>query len=366
MDQPFLESGEVLLHIGPPKTGTTALQYSLAQARKQLRRQGVLYPGRKYSHWRASCAALGTSITAHPADEVVERRYWDQLTARVARRRDRAVVSSELFTDADDDVARAVVADLGADMVRVLLTVRPVALILPSSWQQSLKSGAPTPLPGPLRRVKSRVVKKYDQWLDGVLKDRNDLFWDRFDYGRLVSRWADIVGPDRICLVVVDSGDPLRLLRDAERVIGIEADTLRRVSSKTNRSLSVEEAALVREWLVRVERDLPMPAATYHQWIRRGALWGLVDGRQPGPNEHALRTPEWAVDLIDARVDEMAQRIESLGVRVVGDLADLHVPATPSADPDEVATVPIDIAMDLLQGLATMAAKDVSAASRGT
>ena len=40
----FLEPGEVLLHIGPPKTGTTALQHSMAQARPRMKAQGGSVP----------------------------------------------------------------------------------------------------------------------------------------------------------------------------------------------------------------------------------------------------------------------------------------------------------------------------------
>jgi hypothetical protein len=167
-----------------------------------------------------------------------------------------------------------------------------------------------------------------------------------------------VVGAHRVAVVVVDSQDPLRILRDAERVIGLEPDTLQRVTTKTNRSLSYEEAALVRQWLVEVERRLPMPAEQYHQWIRRGALWGLVDGRQPGPDEHALRTPQWALDEVDSRTRAMIEAITDTGVSMHGDLQDLFVPAAPSATEGEVATVPVDVAIQLLMGLATMAAKD--------
>ncbi len=82
----FLQSGEVLLHIGPPKTGTTALQHSLAQARPQLKAQGVLYPGgKKPSHWTPSCSALGIATTAHPADPAVPPQVWQDFVARIAR-----------------------------------------------------------------------------------------------------------------------------------------------------------------------------------------------------------------------------------------------------------------------------------------
>lgn len=356
----FLQAGEVLLHIGPPKTGTTALQQSMSQARPQMKAQSVLYPGKRFSHWTPSCSALGIATTAHPADPPVPPEVWTKFAARVGRRKDRAVVSSEQFADASPDVAARVVDDLGGrDTVRILLTLRPLAMILPSSWQQSLKSGAPKPLPGPLRRAKSRLVAPYDQWLRETLEGKNATFWGRFDYAGLLQRWAGIVGPERVAVIVVDSADPLRILRDAEQVVGLLPDTLNRVTTKTNRSLSYEEAALVRQWLAEMEQKLPMPAAQYHQWIRRGALWGLVDGRQPGIDEHAIRTPDWALDQVNARTQVMIDQIRAHGVDVFGNLSDLIVAQAASADPvGEVNTVPVDVAIQLLMGLATMAAKD--------
>ena len=356
----FLESGEVLVHIGPPKTGTTALQQSLAAARRQMRGQGVLYPGKKFSHWTASCSALGISTTTHPSDPPVAPEVWERFAQRVGRRKDRAVVSSEQFADASPELVAKIVGDLGGpDRVRVLLTLRPLGLILPSSWQQSLKSGAPKPLPGPLRKAKSRVVKPYEQWLRETLEGKNATFWGRFDYPALMRRWAQVVGVERVAVIVVDSGDPLRILRDAERVIGLQPDTLQCVVSKTNLSLSYEAAAVVRQWLVALEQQMPMPAEQYHQWIRRGALWGLVDGRQPGVDEHAIRTPAWALDAVNERTNRMIDEIQSMGVDVNGSLADLIIPEAPSANVDgDLNTVPVDVAIQLLMGLATMAAKD--------
>ena len=42
----LLELGTRLLHIGPHKTGTTAIQGALHLARERLTAEGVVYPGR--------------------------------------------------------------------------------------------------------------------------------------------------------------------------------------------------------------------------------------------------------------------------------------------------------------------------------
>ena len=42
---------KLYIHIGGPKTGTTALQIFLAQNRQALERQGFCYPGNEDAHW---------------------------------------------------------------------------------------------------------------------------------------------------------------------------------------------------------------------------------------------------------------------------------------------------------------------------
>jgi hypothetical protein len=55
----------------------------------------------------------------------------------------------------------------------------------------------------------------------------------------------------------------------------------------------------------------------------------------------------------------MIDEIQSMGVDVNGSLADLIIPEAPSANVDgDLNTVPVDVAIQLLMGLATMAAKD--------
>ena len=95
----FLESGEVLVHIGPPKTGTTALQQSMAAARRQMRGQGCCTPGRSSRIGpRHARRWAFRPPPIHPTRRSLPK--WERFAQRVGRRKDRAVVSSEQFADA--------------------------------------------------------------------------------------------------------------------------------------------------------------------------------------------------------------------------------------------------------------------------
>ncbi len=347
---PWVPDRGVLLHVGPPKTGTTALQNSLAAARDRLARRDVVYPGKKVSHWYPSCAVLGRSATAHPADPPVPIESWERLVRRVARRPGRAIVSSEGFADAEPEQIDRIVADLGGSAVHVLITVRGLGAILPSTWQQDLKSGAPVPLPGVMARMKSRVVKPFDEWVAETLGDTRgkSLFWWRNDFSALAQRWAEAVGPDNVTVAVVSSDDPDRILRDAESLVGLPDRFLRR-EGKANRSLSRQESELVRRWLVRLESDQFLTPRRYHDWVRRGGLWNLVEARRPGPGETRLAITTDAVQPLQERTDRIVAGLT--GYRVLGDLADLAVVPPGPAPPSDPGWAPDDVAIELLMGV---------------
>jgi len=99
-----------------------------------------------------------------------------------------------------------------------------------------------------------------------------------------------------------------------------------------------------------------LPTARYHDWIRRCALWGLVDGRRPGRDEHALQTPDWALAQIAEISGAAIAAISASRATIAGDLTNLIGPSAPSADA-ELATVPVDVAVELLLGLVKKAAR---------
>ncbi|MCW2746978.1 MAG: hypothetical protein JWP10_120, partial [Nocardioidaceae bacterium] len=74
-----------LLHIGLPKTGTTALQAAASASRPLLLDHGVRYPGKNYNHRFESSGLLGRrfgSVMLGGGKEP-QREQWDEMMAEI-------------------------------------------------------------------------------------------------------------------------------------------------------------------------------------------------------------------------------------------------------------------------------------------
>ena len=137
----LVPAGTRLVHVGPPKTATTAVQGAFHAARADLLAQGVRYVGQRRQQARAAAALtrrrhLPSGTTTPPITE------WHDLVKDVRRAEEpRVVVSSEFFAAATPDMVRRVVDELDEDRLHVVITLRPLARILPSRWQQNIQMG---------------------------------------------------------------------------------------------------------------------------------------------------------------------------------------------------------------------------------
>ncbi|GAB3231976.1 hypothetical protein GCM10027447_27490 [Glycomyces halotolerans] len=310
------------MHIGPHKTGTTAIQGALHRARKQLPKHGTTVAHKERHPMRA---VLG--LTGEPGMKGVGRQEpveWERLVADVeAAPTDRVVISSEFFADADDTAVKQAVADLGGETVHIAVTLRPLAKILPSQWQQY---------------VQNDLTLDYESWLDVVFnrhaqEGTSRKFWLRHRHGRLVERWAEAVGPGRVTVIVPDESDPGMLTRSFEQLLALPDGVLRPRPDQANRSLTWHEVELVRRCNEAfAARNLP-PAA-YHTYFRHGAVKRMKTARKPGPDEPAIVTPDWALDRSCELGAEAARQVRRLGVRVMGDL-DRLAERTDGGEPPE-------------------------------
>jgi hypothetical protein len=340
-----LPVGTRLLHIGPHKTGTTSIQGALFAAKDQLPAYGVQFPAHSRHPMEAALAAC-----ARPAmmgDTAPTGQHWTRLVQQVhATGKSTSVVSSEFFADAEDDATIArIVERLGGDRVHILVTLRPLAKIMPSQWQQYVQNG---------------LRMGYEDWLRHMLdkapyEQPTPSFWRRHRHDRLVERWARVAGPDRVTVVVVDDRDREGLMRTFEELLGLPAHLLEAVPDAANRSLTLAETEMLRN-LNKEFRANALPAELYSQLVRYGAVMHMKNACPPGPGDVKIGTPQWAVEAAGAIGAEAARRIGAMGVGVLGDLALLSAVPKPATATSPEPRITPEVAAQALYGVLAAAA----------
>jgi len=102
-------------------------------------------PGTPLEQARAALAVMDRSTGWAKDQQVVPTKYWDRLVRRTRASADTVFISSEFLCEADRPTIRRIADELADGDVRAVLTLRPLARILPSAWQQYLKSGHELP-----------------------------------------------------------------------------------------------------------------------------------------------------------------------------------------------------------------------------
>jgi len=304
--------GGKLLHIGPPKTGTTAVQAALHRGRTVLEEQGVFNASPIRHPYAATRFAAGHPL---PHRTQIAERAWHEVAQRFRESTARAtVLSSEALYRASPERARAIVEDLGGD-VRVVVTLRALAPQLRAQWQESfLHDGTST----------------FDGWMKAVLA--NDERLHRTSPRTALEAWAPVVGEDRILFMVGDPGDRGSLFRRFEALLGIAAGTLE-TPKLDNAALSATGSEFLRQLNIvdRVKRDDPTSARAE---IRRRGTWRLQ--HMPGLQRDSVRVPQWAAARANEAAQTWIEQLEASSATVVGRLDDLLVEVDEL--PDHVAT----------------------------
>lgn len=326
--------GEVLLHVGLHKTGTTALQVALADARGELEEHGVRYPGKGLYHHKAILAGADRPYGwRNNGARITPKKHWNRML-KEADFPGRTIISSEFLDDIAPDIGARVVEDLGGrSRVSVVVTLRAVGNILPSAWQQGLKAGVTTP---------------YNQWLKVMFEEdqttRSERFWFRHDQVAQIHRWADIVGPDRTYAVIIPEGDRTAIFSAFEGLLGLPPSFLaNREQVIQNRSMTAPEAEFVRQ--LNKELSGQMSWDEYTVMVRRALILNMVENRRPASDEAKIVTPEWAADKAEEFGQRFAKGIAEAGVQVIGDPADLALrPRSGAIEAPQVLSIPAAVA----------------------
>jgi len=329
----LLPKGTRLLHIGPHKTGTTSLQNSIRANREEILRQGVYYGA---PEGRLASNRIARSLLRLPfknPDEIVEYEEWEDQVARVrASSKHRVIVSGEEFSFCEKREIRTLLNDLGRDRVHVVVTVRPLAKVLPSQWQLDLRG--------------SFTSGSFDEWLRWTLKPQGlrkiamllgipHPFWFRHRHDELVTRWAAEVGADQVTVVIGDDRDHRVLLRAFEGMLGLTDGTLLPVDGKSNPSLSAEEIAIIlRVQQILLERKLVFAERVRSRQIQRR----LLAQRPRRPSDAKIVIPEWAVESVREASQRIHDGLLASGVRIIGDPNLLL-----QANAPKLGSIPLDV-----------------------
>ena len=329
----------VLLHPGAPKAATTAIQSCLAAVRSRLWDDGLVYPGNELNHIAASRAALGMPNIPHEAAK--DAKKWANLQRTVTRHEGRAIVSSELLAVCNQERITTVVGALGGDRVHVVLTLRSLGAVVPSAWQESIKAGGREPF--------GRFVEAVLERQGEAGTDPAGRFWTVHQQARLVQRWADVVGPERVTVVPLDPTRTDDVFAAFEHLIGLAPGTLDpSLATHTNRSLTWAEAEAVRSFNTLV--GMPGEFENVGEMLPPQVVSILVESRRPPADEPRATLSPQDVEALIPLATAMTDAIRESGVRVIGDL-DLLVP---TVDPDAVVPVeptsaPFDVVAHLLR-----------------
>ncbi|WP_394289192.1 hypothetical protein [Microbacterium sp.] len=307
-----IPEGGVLLHIGPYKTGSTAIQSAMFAAKEQMHAHGVAYPGRWRRAMRPGWAVLNYTPRGR---EPVAIELWEEFAREVRERTEpRACVSTEDFGSAGPKYALRIAEDLGGEAVHVVAVARRLDRLLPSQWQE---------------RVKSHDTYTYEQWLEMVLADRSSeggeppnrewrRFWASHDVTRMFERWEPAVGRDRFHLIVTDDSDRTLIPRSFESLLGLPEGLLE-LPPSANASLTWNATELLRR-LNEVFAEEEWPDRVYHRLIQRGAILRMTESPRSAYERPIPKLPVWAAERAAEISARRVAEIRERGIHVIGDL----------------------------------------------
>jgi hypothetical protein len=323
----------LIVHIGPRKTGTTYLQRVLQQLAPGLKPQGVLYPtdyrGQDdYNHVGA------VSDLTHNEESKETNRWtgkdgsgWTGLAEAIAAWDGTAIISAEMIGGLRPPAARRMLDGLTASEVDVVITMRDLGRILPSSWQQHVRNTHTQSYRRYLeRRSVERGTEPPAQMQAEWDTERHQTFWRSYAYGALVRRWQGLVGADRVSVVTLPpAGSPSNLLWDRFRA-ALAVDALPETAPKlpafiANIGSTRAEAVFLHALNVEAKRR-GWNRKTANELQQNLLSSGFLERPDRGgplllPRSYLGRVRGW----VDADTADMA----TTGVVVHGDVEDLRV-----------------------------------------
>ncbi len=227
---------DLVFHIGMMKTATTYLQNILNDNRAALAAQGWCYPGEQLNQQRIFYEICGGDIdwVDHPPRN---SRRTAMLRKALSDKSVNRIVSAEALANLEDrGIAR--LFTLVPHPTRVVITIRPFSRIVPSAWQQVLKTG-----------YKFSLEEFAERFISEFREMRGTLF-RTYAFGEAAQRWhAETGAPVSILKVAGARNNENQIWHDFRRATGLpDIDLAPPVLEKSNVSLSAGACEIVRRF----------------------------------------------------------------------------------------------------------------------
>ncbi|TYL45463.1 hypothetical protein FXB39_18440 [Nocardioides sp. BGMRC 2183] len=325
----------LILHIGLMKSGTTYLQGKLVANRDRLLGQGVLFPGRMWAdQWKALRDYIDFEHGAPGA--------WERLRAEIDAHPDTVLLSVEHFAAIERAHIERLPSVFPDTEITAIVTVRDLGRQVPSMWQEVVKNGSTWTLQQYVDGLREAAPPDDEE---GMRRKIYRTFWTRHNANKIVRRWADYLGMENLTVVVTPpQGAPSDLLWrrfcEAAGLQGEEWDE----PIRGNRSIRATSVALMRDLNEQV-RDLPRPE--HHRIVKPLANLLLPELGLDEPSI-GFTVPDW----LQRRSRAIVGNLESTGVRIIGDTAELDPVDSSGTSPDEVdASARLELAVAALAAL---------------
>jgi len=317
---------EVVLHIGPPKTASTTIQRALHATSPTLRTSGTRTSVAEHEVFQRLYKSDPKGRQTSSAVKEL-RRVADSLLAPGA---ERLIVSSEIMAWLDSDSIELVLDAFGRDRVRVVIGIRSVSRMIPSSWQEQLKYqlkvdfadwlqalfGAPSALESKVDHRPNEDVKFGP--MSRIAQSRAERFWHANDQGALARRWSAALSSERVTGFVVDASHPRSTLEDAGAALGLGDQLTLAAIERENVSLGARSC----ETLLQLNRstDRRLVPMRIRQILSEVMVEYLL---KHGDNSDRLTLPQAYETQVSARQEQIVASLRSEHIVVHGDLGTL-------------------------------------------
>jgi hypothetical protein len=224
---------EIILHVGPPKTATTTIQRALEQSKRELAHANV---HAITGHYRVTVQLQqeqSASRPAHAAD------HWTPFVKQITEARaDRVIFSNEIIAYFEEQTVSKIAEALGPTRLRVVIGIRSISELIPSSWQESLKHGS---------------TVGYEEFLHALFDPTPDSstpankeahkFRVAQDSAAVAARWAAVLGADRVTGFSVNGRDPAGTMQRAADALGVSGLLSDNTLREQNQGLDVPACA---------------------------------------------------------------------------------------------------------------------------